>query len=151
MIVLNFEERTELHSAVLKLPASGEVADNFWREGSIIATINKKNGMVQRAVIKTPERTELIAGGAKGGNKLLEFTLPEFEVAKATVLKASRFLPGIRVQSWDVAITTRGPVLLEVNFGGDLNLYQLANGKGIMDKTYCTILREAGYSGRLPN
>ena len=52
---------------------------------------------------------------------------------------------GIRTQSWDVALTDRGPVFLEVNFGGDLNLPQLANGKGVLDDTYAEHLRHCGY------
>jgi len=36
-------------------------------------------------------------------------------------------------------------VFLEVNFGGDLNLAQLANGKGVLDEGYIEHLRECGY------
>ena len=33
------------------------------------------------------------------------------------------------MQAWDIALTDRGPVLVEVNIGGDLNLPQLALGQ----------------------
>ena len=52
---------------------------------------------------------------------------------------------GIRTQSRDVARSDQGPVFLEVNFGGDLNLAQLANGKGILDHGYTEHLRECGF------
>ena len=51
----------------------------------------------------------------------------------------------IRTQSWDVALTDKGPVLLEVNFGGDLNLAQLAHGTGVLDDAYANHLRRCGY------
>jgi len=54
-------------------------------------------------------------------------------------------LPGIITRSWDVALTDSGPVLLEVNFGGDLNLAQLGHGAGVLDETYAEHLRQNGY------
>ena len=39
----------------------------------------------------------------------------------------------------------QGPVLLEVNFGGDLNLAQLAHGAGALDDAYAEHLRRRGY------
>jgi hypothetical protein len=40
------------------------------------------------------------------------------------------------MQAWDVAPTDRGPVLIEVNIGGDFNLPQLAQAKGLMDERF---------------
>lgn len=42
----------------------------------------------------------------------------------------------IRTQSWDVALSDQGPIFLEVNFGGDLNLVQLAYGEGVLDEDH---------------
>ncbi|MEM7069325.1 MAG: sugar-transfer associated ATP-grasp domain-containing protein [Pseudomonadota bacterium] len=148
-LVLNREKEASVHSCVLKVPASGEVADNFWREGSIIAAINSDTGGIDRAVLKDPEGSTVLAKADNPG--LYGFVLPDFAQSTSCVLAASRFLAGVRVQSWDVAITNNGPVLLEVNFGGDLNLTQLSSGKGVMNKAYCDVLRDAGYSGQLPN
>ena len=47
--------------------------------------------------------------------------------------------------SRDVALSNQGPVFLEVNFGGDLNLAQLANSEGVLDHGYTEHLRECGY------
>ena len=63
----------------------------------------------------------------------------------ALATAAARLLPGIRTQSWDIALTDAGPVPLEVNFGGDLNLTQLASGAGVLDATYREHLRCCGY------
>ena len=64
------------------------------------------------------------------------------------VCRVSRVFAGLRTQSWDVAPTDRGPVLLEVNFGGDLNLAQLAYGTGVLDDAFAAHLSRCGY--RLP-
>ena len=63
----------------------------------------------------------------------------------AVACVAAQALPGIRTQSWDVALTDRGSVLLEVNYGGGLNLAQLAHGVGVLDETYTEHLRQNGY------
>lgn len=150
-VVLNREQRADLHSAVVKLPAPGEVADNFWRQGSVLGHVDLEDGTIRRAVLKTEKGQSLVTEEDPVGQRVLGFAMPDFEIAHETVLRAARFMPGVRVQSWDVALTVRGPVLLEVNFGGDLNLYQLASGKGVMNKAYCDVLREAGFQGLLPN
>jgi len=67
------------------------------------------------------------------------------ELVFELVMSAAPVFAGIRTQSWDVALTDQGPVFLEVNFGGDLNLAQLANGKGVLDEGYIEHLRECGY------
>ncbi|MEO0327083.1 MAG: sugar-transfer associated ATP-grasp domain-containing protein [Pseudomonadota bacterium] len=149
-VVLNQESSAQIHSCALKLPANGEVADNFWRVGSLLCDIAIETGQVCRAVAKTDKGMKLLCNKEEASN-IIGFTLPDFESARERVLEAARHFPGIKIQSWDVALTKCGPVLLEVNFGGDLNLSQMASGKGAMTEPYCEILRESGYSGFLPN
>jgi glutathione synthase/RimK-type ligase-like ATP-grasp enzyme len=62
--------------------------------------------------------------------------LPEWTALTALCLKAARAFPGLRMQAWDIALTERGPVLVEVNVGGDFNLPQLAHGSGLMDERF---------------
>ena len=47
--------------------------------------------------------------------------IPEWDELIRLVLQAAPVFAGIRTQSWDIALTHRGPVFLEMNFGGDLN------------------------------
>ncbi len=63
----------------------------------------------------------------------------------AMVKAASLLFPGIRTQSWDIALAEEGPVPLEINWGGDLNLLQLASGAGMLDDVYRGHLRACGY------
>lgn len=149
-VVLNHEDHAQLHSAVLKIPSSGEVADNFWRNGSMIASVDLESGTIERAVLKTDLGSRPLSRTDEVEEGILDFKLPLFDEAKKVVLEAARFLPAVRVQSWDVALTTMGPVLLEVNFGGDLSVYQLASHKGILNSDYCKLLVKAGFKGKLP-
>ena len=79
------------------------------------------------------------------GRSLTGTSVPDWESLTALVTEAARLLPGIRTQSWDIALTDAGPVPFEVNFGGDLNLAQLASGVGVFDATYRAHLQCCGY------
>ena len=48
-------------------------------------------------------------------------------------LEAASAYPGLRLQNWDIAIGEKGPVILEVNVEGSMDLHQLAGGRGILD------------------
>ena len=150
-LVFNLDDKAIIHSCCLKLPADGEVADNFWRAGSVLCNVSIDKGEITRACLKHENAVAEIAVGAELYDKIIGFRLPEFEKSKNVVLKAARNFAGIKVQSWDVAFTTKGPVVLEVNYGGDLNLSQLASGKGLMEREYCDLLIQSGYRGKLPS
>jgi hypothetical protein len=62
---------------------------------------------------------------------------------------AAEILPGISTQSLDVALAAEGPVLLEVNYGGDPNLAQLALGAGVREERYTEHLARCGYRSRV--
>ena len=150
-LVFNFEDKAVVHSCCMKLPGSGEVADNFWRKGSLLCNIDNKSGVITRACLKHENHVEELTNQHELFKKLIGFQLPDFEEATLLVSKAARHFAGIRVQSWDVAFTDKGPLMLEVNYGGDLNLSQLASNEGVMGEQYCALLRQSGYSGKLPS
>lgn len=128
-------------SAVLKMPAASNVADNFWRSGNAIAAVQE--GRISRAIVsrqlQPPAESPALVGRA----------VPDWERATTLVLDAARLFPAIRTQSWDVALTDNGPVLLELNFGGDLNLHQLSHDCGILTSSYREHLKRCGYKGQL--
>ena len=135
---------------VLKLPTKGEVADNFWRPDAQLCAIDTGNGKLTRIITnKGSARTPKIVSRTDGFPSK-GFKVPDFQESIELVHEAARHFPAVRTQSWDIAITDTGPVLMELNFGGDLSLVQMAHAKGILDNEYCDHLRRCGYSGKLP-
>jgi Sugar-transfer associated ATP-grasp len=59
-------------------------------------------------------------------------------------LTAATAYPGLRLQNWDIAIGDRGPVILEVNVEGSMDLHQLAGGRGILDGALAAALDDMG-------
>lgn len=139
-----------VESAVMKVPTRDQVADNYWREGNMLGAIDLDTGKLARVVTGTGPGLRIIESSPSGDVPLTGMAVPDFDAARSLCLKAAVHFPGIRTQSWDVALTAAGPVLLELNFGGDLNLHQLAHNRGILSDTYCRHLRACGYKGRLP-
>lgn len=139
-----------IESAVIKLPTKDQVADNFWREGNMLGAIDAGSGSIVRAIIGTGANQRVVDTHPASGAKLAGFAVPDFAAAAAMCSQAARHFRGVRTQSWDVALTADGPVLGELNSGGDLNLHQLAHHRGILSDAYCRHLKDCGYKGRLP-
>jgi hypothetical protein len=79
------------------------------------------------------------------GGAITGTAVPDWNAVLTVVREAAATLPGIRTQSWDIALTDRGPIILEANYGGDLNLGQLAWGRGVLTAQYRAHLARCGF------
>lgn len=134
-----------IHRAVAKIATGHNPADNFWRHGNMLGAINLETGLVARVVRGTGVELVLDEAHPDTGRTIVGTPVPDWQAVKDLVLAAAKVFPGIRTQSWDIALADVGPVLLEVNWGGDLNLPQLAHGTGVLDHRYVEHLRHCGY------
>jgi len=137
-----------VHRAVLKLATGNNPADNFWRAGNMLGAVDVRSGRVQRVVAGTGLGMTVDAPHPDTGRPIIGTLIPDWQCLTSMVETASQLFPGIRTQSWDIAIADRGMVPLEVNWGGDLNLAQLAYGAGVLDDDYRRHLRSCGYRFR---
>jgi hypothetical protein len=134
-----------IHKALAKIATGQNPADNFWRKGNMLGAIELETGTIMRTVRGTGAEMVVNPMHTDTGRMVLGSVIPEWSRLVAMVGDAARLLPAIRTQSWDIALTDTGPVPLEVNFGGDLNLTQLASGVGMLDDTYREHLQTCGY------
>jgi Sugar-transfer associated ATP-grasp len=140
-LIILFEDATPtiLH-ALWKIPVGDHPADNFWRRGNLLAALDAADGRVERIIQGVgPDQREL-ERHPDTGRQLEGARLPDWPALTALGLQAATALPGLRMQAWDIALTDRGPVLVEVNIGGDFNLPQLALGRGLMDERFHAFL-----------
>ena len=145
MFVLLTGQGPVVARAVCKIPVGRNVADNFWRNGNMLGAVDIESGEIKRVVRGTGADMVVNPEHPDTGRAILGLRLPQWNQLKELCQTAALTLPGVRTQGWDIAITRDGPVLLEVNFGGDLNLAQLAWGAGVLDDTYRAHLRACGY------
>jgi hypothetical protein len=135
-------------SAVCKIPSAGNMADNFWRKGNMLGAVDLDGGSIRRVVSGVGEGRVLHERHPDTGEPIVGLALPDWRKAVDLCRTAAGVAPAIRTQSWDIALTDAGPVLLELNFGGDLNLHQLAHGKGLLEGDYLGHLERCGYRPR---
>ena len=54
--------------------------------------------------------------------------MPDWADVSELCVRAAQCLPDLRLQHWDIALTDRGPVALEVNVLGGLRTHQIVAG-----------------------
>lgn len=133
-----------VHAALAKIPAGANLVDNFWRAGNIAAGLDAGTGRVIRAVTMARGLPIEVSAHPDTGAVLGDIILPQWAEVRELVATAAPHFPGLRIQAWDVALADGGPVLLEVNIGGDFVLPQLALGRGIATDAFMEVLTAPG-------
>ena len=144
LMVLLLASGAEIESAVLRIPSPRNCADNYWRLGNMLGALDE-NGVIQRVISGFAADTSELASHPDTGTALIGLGVPHWDQVTALALRAAPMFPGIRTQSWDIALTERGPLVLELNPGGDLNLHQLAYRRGALSDRYIAHLDDCGY------
>ena len=126
----------EILHALWKIPTGDNVADNFWRPGNMLGAVAIDSGRVHRVVQGTgPDQVE-VQTHPDSSKPVHGLTLPDWKRLIDLCLTGAAAFPKLRLQAWDVAMCASGPVLLEMNIGGDFNLPQVANGCGLLDERF---------------
>ena len=149
LLVLVMPSGPVIHRAVAKIATGTNPADNYWRPGNRLGAIDLGSGRITRVVHGAGADLVIDAPHPDTGATIAGTTVPSWQALTDMVRTASQVFAGIRTQSWDIALTADGPIFLELNYGGDLNLHQLAHGAGVLDETYREHLRRCGYRGKL--
>ena len=132
-IVIVADYGPEILSAVWKIPTGTNVTDNFdvGRNGNLVAGIDPATGNIRRVVQGVGWKNIPVTRHPDTGAKLDDAQLPGWENAKALCLELAPHIPGLRLQHSDIALTNRGPVLLELNVAGGMRAHQIVEQRGI--------------------
>ena len=145
VVVLMSPDGPLVHRAVLRIPTGENMVDNFQHgaSGNLLGAIEIDSGVLSNVIGKVNSGTlETIQTHPDTGEQIIGCVLPDWNVAMQMCIRAAPLFPGIRYQSWDVAFTDQGPQTIEVNSGGDVDVLQLASGRGIADATWWELFRE---------
>lgn len=134
------DDGPEILATVWKVPVGNNVADNFWREGNMVAAIDPDSGRVTRVVAGVgPEQVEMDVH-PDTHQTLTGMVLPDWERLIRLCKECAVIFPPIRFQSWDIALCPDGPVIVEVNTGAAFSLSQVATGEGFLSDRFCRFL-----------
>jgi len=123
----------ELFRVAWKMPAGKNTADNFWREGNLLLTMDIEGGKVLRAVSGRGLTMQEHQTHPDTEAQLVGFAHPHWNEMKALALEGARLMRDIPYIGWDIACTDEGPVIVEMNKRPDAFLMQFAERRGILD------------------
>lgn len=108
---LRKEEKVEVMFAACRI-GSGKRVDNFHAGGMIVKVDLVTGQIVSNA---NNQKLESFTQHPITKTEFIGFEIPYFKEAKEITLKAALRLKDLNYVGWDVAITTKGPVLIEGN------------------------------------
>lgn len=122
--------------AVWKISAQNSVADNIWREGNLCAAVDVVTGEVLRCRSGEGVDCQDIEQHPITGVPIVGLRLPDWNRVLEIVKDASTLMSYTDLIGWDVAMTDRGPVIVEGNTNPEHGLYQLANQEGLLSTDF---------------
>lgn len=150
MFVLVDEQGALLVRASWKIPSGESVADNFWRCGNMLGGIDVETGRVIRVLRRTDHGTATVDRHPKTGIAFADFVFPEWSHMRDVVMRGAAAVPSCHFQGWDVALTDRGPVLVELEGdGGDPIMEQLCFDSGLLQGRYLEFATKAMAKSKL--
>ncbi len=133
IITIVNEAGPKVFRACWKIPAGNNTADNYWRQGNLLARLDITEGAVLRVLSGSGLDLQQIERHPDSGAALIGFRIPHWQRMIDTVIEAARLMHHVPLIGWDVAVLDAGPAIVEMNERPDFMLPQLADSRGIME------------------
>jgi len=148
MRTLNFvgDSTLETPFAIFKIPCNGNIADNFWRDGNLLAEMDVATGEIVRVMRGEGINTVEFTHHPDTGHELVGTFAPFWEETMELNRATARLFPKLRYSTLDMSFTDDGPVVVEVNSGGSFDLPQLATGRGLLQPHIKDFISSCGYT-----
>lgn len=120
------DDKSVIVGTYLRIGVAGRDTDNY-NNGGIVVEVDQETGTVVSAGVN--RKSKWFAFHPDSGEQLVGFRIPMWEECKALTLEVADVTPEVIYSGWDIAVLPTGPVLIEGNIGGDVDIQQ-AHGKG---------------------
>ena len=130
------EDGPHLFRACMKIPAGENAADNYWREGNLLAQLDMETGRIMRVTSGHGLKAEEHTTHPDTGAALIGFVHPQWQEMRALALRGAALMHQVSMIGWDIACTAKGPVIIEMNELPDSFLMQYADRRGLLDDTF---------------
>jgi hypothetical protein len=126
--------------ALWKIPVGENVADNYWRSGNLLATLDLETARVVRVVRGTGLGLEEVTHHPDTGAALIGVEVPNWSEIVSLALDAASTLAEVPLIGWDMAAVEGGALVVEPNFTPDFFMTQLADRRGMLDERFNSFL-----------
>jgi Sugar-transfer associated ATP-grasp len=133
LVTLNPEGGPKVFRACWKIPAGSNIADNYWRDGNLLAQLDPVDGSVKRVLSGAGLGLAHHTVHPDTKIDMIGFRIPHWYAMVAMVVEAARLMRHVPLIGWDVAALEDGPVIVEMNERPDFFLPQLADARGVLD------------------
>jgi hypothetical protein len=130
----------QLLRALWKIPAGDNVADNYWRSGNLLATVDLTAGRVVRVVRGTGLALVEVTHHPDTHANLVGIEVPNWHGIVELALEAASALAEVPLIGWDIAAVEGGALIVEPNFTPDFFMTQLADRCGMLDARFNAFL-----------
>jgi hypothetical protein len=141
VVTVMASETPEVLYTLWKVPSPKAMSDNYWQEGSMIAEIDQASGIIQQCRRGAGPAQEVIDAHPVSNARFGGMQIPHWDEVLRLTCEAHGLTPQFGVFGWDIAITQDGPVIIECNANPHHMLYQLATGRGILNKDFAPTLK----------
>ena len=122
-------------AAYQRIGNHGYIVDNY-NGGGMVVPINEKTGIIEYPAVD--KRKQIYYKHPMTDTPIVGFKVPKFSSAVNLAKKAAKVIDEIRYVGWDIAITDKGPVIIEGNEYPGPDIYQLpvhrTNNIGVLPK-----------------
>lgn len=133
ILTLDSGNGPEIYKAVIKLTGGGNVADNFWRKGNLLAPIDAETGKMGAARSGMGIDADIFENHPDSGKAISGTTLPYWPEITELCRSTAGLLNDAVMIGFDIALTESGPVIVEANYDPHLIMLQIAHGEGVLD------------------
>jgi Sugar-transfer associated ATP-grasp len=133
IVCLNGPEGAKPIRAVWKVATPPNHVDNFskGKHGNLLANVDLGSGEVSRMIGGFWPRTEVFSRHPVSGRPVDGFRLPGWQQVLDACRRGGAAFPMMKIHHWDFALTTRGPLILELNDVGATEMTQV-HGRGLL-------------------
>lgn len=142
ILTLHRGRDVDVHYAVWKVPKPGAIADNYWRRGTMLVSVDPKTGVAERCVQGLGVEMAEIDTHPGTGRRIVGETLPHWDAIIDHVKRAGAIFMDVPMIGWDITMSADGPVFFEGNGMPHHHLYQTASGRGLYTPEFAAYLKE---------
>ncbi len=131
---LLFKGKVHCLAALVRIGSPGSSVDN-WHSGGSILNIDMETGKCQSwAMGQDMQRITQLPSGLDLSSA--DLVVPNFDRIKDMVVRQHYRIPYMRMVSWDIALDENdAPVMIELNFAGDLHVHEAVGGPAFGELT----------------